>query len=253
MSTALDLTPAPGAAPASHRIVRHALTEARLLIRNGEQLLLALVIPVGILVVGPLLGGRLGGLDALAPSVLALAVWSSAFTSVAIATGFERRYGVLERLAATPLGRSGLLAGKAGAVLLVLVGQLVVLGTAALALGWRPDFTLGSALFAVALIVLAAATFVSLALLLAGRLRAEVTLGLANLIYVLLLVGGALVVPLDRYPAVLQPVLALLPTAALGEGLRAAATGEVVATALAVLLVWLLAAAGLTRRLFRWT
>src|SRR5918997_1550055 len=246
MSTALDLTPAPGAAPASHRIVRHALTEARLLIRNGEQLLLALVIPAGILVVGPLLKGRLGGLDALAPSVLALAVWSSAFTSVAIATGFERRYGVLERLAATPLGRSGLLAGKAGAVLLVLVGQLVVLVTVGLALRWRPDFTVGSAL-------LAAAAFVSLALLLAGRLRAEVTLGVANLVYVVLLVGGALVVPLDRYPAVLQPVLALLPTAALGEGLRAAATGQLLPTAAIVLLVWLVAAAASTRRWFRWT
>ena len=253
MTTAIDLTPAPGAAPASRRIVRHALTEARLLVRNGEQLLLALVIPVGILVIGPLLGDRLGGLDFLTPSVLALAVWSSAFTSVAIATGFERRYGVLERLAATPLGRSGLVAGKAGAVLLILLGQLVVLVVVGLALGWRPRFTPGSALFAVALIVLAAAAFVSLALLLAGRLRAEITLAVANLVYVVLLVGGALLVPLGRYPAVLQPVLALLPTAALGEGLRAAAAGQVPLTASVVLLVWLLAAAALTRRLFRWT
>ncbi|HLL63277.1 MAG TPA: ABC transporter permease [Propionibacteriaceae bacterium] len=253
MTTAIDLTPAPGAAPASRRVVRHALTEARLLLRNGEQLLLALVIPVGILVAGPLLGDRLGGLDRLAPSVLALAVWSSAFTSVAIATGFERRYGVLERLAATPLGRSGLMAGKAGAVLLVLAGQLVVLATVGLALGWRPTFTAGSALFAVALVVVAAAAFVTLALLLAGRLRAEITLAVANLIYVVLLVGGALVVPLDRYPAVLQPVLALLPTAALGEGLRHAAAGEVAPVTLVVLLVWLLAAAALTRRIFRWT
>ena len=252
-SAALDLTPAPGAAPAFRRVVRHALTEARLLARNGEQLLLALVIPVGVLVVGPLLGGRLGGLDALAPSVLALAVWSSAFTSVAIATGFERRYGVLERLAATPLGRTGLIAGKAGALLLVLAGQLVVLVTIGLLLGWRPAFTSVSALVAIALVILAAAAFVSLALLLAGRLRAEVTLAVANLVYVVLLVGGALVVPLDRYPAAVQPVLALLPTAALGEGLRAAGTGQVPLTALAVLLVWLLAAAALTRRLFRWT
>jgi ABC-2 type transport system permease protein len=253
MSATLDLFPAPGAAPASRRVVRHALTEARLLARNGEQLLLALVIPVGILVVGPLLGDRLGGLDTLAPSVLALAVWSSAFTSVAIATGFERRYGVLERLAATPLGRSGLLAGKAGAVLLVLAGQLVVLATIGLLLGWRPAFTPVSGLLAVALVILAAAAFVILALLLAGRLRAEVTLAVANLVYVVLLVGGALVVPLDRYPTAVQPVLALLPTAAFGEGLRAAATGQVLPTALAVLLVWLLAAAALTRRLFRWT
>jgi ABC-2 type transport system permease protein len=253
MSAAIDLTPAPGAAPAARRVVRHALTEARLLVRNGEQLLLALVIPVGILVAGPLLGDRLGGLEQLAPSVLALAVWSSAFTAVAIATGFERRYGVLERLAATPLGRSGLVAGKAGAVLLVLAGQLIVLTTVGLALGWRPTFTLGSALFAVALVAVGAAAFVSLALLLAGRLRAEVTLAVANLVYVVLLAGGALVVPLDRYPAALQPVLALLPTAALGEGLRDAAAGRVTLVALVVLLVWLVAAAALTRRMFRWT
>ena len=252
MATAIDLSPAPGAAPATRRVLRHALTEAGLLVRNGEQLLLALVIPVGILVLGPLLGDRLGGPDVLVPSVLALAVWSSAFTSVAIATGFERRYGVLERLAATPLGRSGLLAGKAGAVLLVLLGQLLVLVTVGLALGWRPAFTVVSALYAVALVVLAAAAFVSLALLLAGRLRAEVTLAVANLVYVVLLVGGALVVPLDRYPAGLQPVLALLPTAALGEGLRAATTGRVLPASLIVLLIWLLAAAALTRRWFRW-
>jgi ABC-2 type transport system permease protein len=251
--TAIDLTPAPGAAPATRRVVRHALTEAGLLVRNGEQLLLALVIPIGVLVVGPLLGGRLGGVDVLVPSVLALAVWSSAFTSVAIATGFERRYGVLERLAATPLGRSGLLAGKAGAVVLVLAGQLLVLVTVGLVLGWKPAFSAPSALAAVALLVLGAAAFVSLALLLAGRLRAEITLAVANLVYVVLLVGGALVVPLDRYPTALQPVLALLPTAALGEGLRAAATGQVLPTALIVLLGWLLAAAASTRRWFRWT
>ncbi len=253
MTTTLDLTPAPGAAPASRRVVRHALTEARLLVRNGEQLLLALVIPVGVLVAGPLFGGRLGELEVLAPSVLALAVWSSAFTSVAITTGFERRYGVLERLAATPLGRSGLLAGKAGAVLLILAGQVAILAAVGLALGWRPSFTVGSALMAVALVVAAAAAFVSLALLLAGRLRAEITLAVANLVYVVLLACGALVVPLDRYPEALQPVLALLPTAALGEGLRAAATGRVPLTELAVLLVWFLVAAALTRRLFRWT
>jgi len=253
MSTVLDLTPATGAAPARRRVVRHGLTEARLLVRNGEQLLLALVIPLGILVAGRVVGGRLGALDTLAPSVLALAVWSTAFTSVAIATGFERRYGVLERLASTPLGRTGLLAGKALAVVLVVVGQLVVLGVAALLLGWRPAFSAASAAAAVLLVVLAAAAFVSLALLLAGRLRAEATLGLANLVYVVLLVGGGLVLPLSRYPAALRPVLELLPTAALGEGLRAAATGVVLGWPHLVCLVWLLLGGLAARKVFRWT
>jgi ABC-2 type transport system permease protein len=248
----LDLAPAPGAAPAATRVVRHALMEIRLLVRNGEQLLLALIIPLGVLVVSRLAGGRLGTLDQLGPSVLALAVWSTSFTSVAIATGFERRYGVLERLAATPLGRGGLLAGKSLGLVLIMLDQLVVLGLLGLILGWRPHFTLASALGAVALVVLATATFVCLALLLAGRVRAEASLGLANLIYVLALGGGALVIPLARYPAAVRQWIELLPTAALGEGLRAAAAGQVLVWAPLVLAGWLMVAAAGAWKGFRW-
>jgi ABC-2 type transport system permease protein len=249
----LDLTPAPGAAPAGRRVVRHALTEVRLLVRNGEQLLLALVIPLAILVVAAVTRGRFVPLAAAAPSVLGLAVWSSSFTSVAIATGFERRYGVLERLAATPLGRGGLLLGKALAVVLVVLGQLVVLVVVALLLGWHPAYTLGSLLASAALVLLAAATFVALALLLAGRLRAEATLAVANLVYVVLLVGGGLVIAVARYPRVLRPVVEALPTGALGEGLRGGAVGTVPGWTFAVLAVWLVVAGLLARRAFRWT
>ena len=178
--TTLDLSPAPAPAPPLKRIIRHGLIEARLLIRNGEQLLLALVIPLAILVAGRFASASIGSLEVLGPSVLALAVWSSAFTSVAISTAFERRYGVLERLATTPLGKPGLLGGKALAVILILAGQLVILAGAALGFGWRPEFTPQSALLAVVLVILATATFVCLALLLAGRLRAESTLPAAG-------------------------------------------------------------------------
>ena len=251
--TTLDLSPAPAPAPPAKRIIRHGVIEARLLIRNGEQLLLALVIPLAILVAGQVARVSIGNLDVLGPSVLALAVWSSAFTSVAISTAFERRYGVLERLATTPLGKPGLLAGKALAVILVLAGQLVILAGAALGLGWRPEFTPQSALLAVALVILATATFVCLALLLAGRLRAESTLGLANLIYVILLIGGALIVPLERYPTALQPMIEILPTAALGEGLRAAANGQLLGWPVLVLLAWLVATGLAAWKGFRWT
>ena len=249
----LDLSPAPGAAPPVRRVFRHARTEATLLVRNGEQLLLALVIPIGLLVLGRIIGGSFGDLSVLAPSVLALAVWSSAFTSVAISTGFERRYGVLERLACTPLGRSGLLTGKALATGVVVLGQLVVIGAVALALGWRPTFTAPGVLLSVLTVLLAGIAFSGLALALAGRLRAEATLALANVIYVLLLAGGALVLPLDRYPGLLQSVVALLPTAALGEGLRAYAVGVTLLWPVLSLLIWsglgLLAA----WKGFRWT
>jgi ABC-2 type transport system permease protein len=188
----------------------------------------------------------------LAPSVLALAVWSTAFTALAIATGFERRYGVLERLAATPLGRNGLLTGKALAITAIALGQLVVLSVVAAALGWRPVVTGPSAISGLVALVLAGVAFAGLGLALAGRLRAELTLALANLIYVVLLVGGGLVIPLDRYPGWLQPIIMLLPTAALGENLRAAATGQVLGWTIPVLVVWVLLGIWLARG-FRWT
>jgi len=250
---ALDLTPAPGSAPPTRRVLRHARTEAMLLARNGEQLVLALVIPLGLLVLGRIVGGSFGDLSVLAPSVLALAVWSSAFTSVAISTGFERRYGVLERLACTPLGRAGLLTGKALATAAVVFGQLLVIGSVAMALGWRPAITGLGFVLSVLTVLLAGIAFSGLALALSGRLRAEVTLALANVIYVVLLAGGALVLPLDRYPAMVQSVVGLLPTAALGEGLRAYAIGGAPLWPLLSLLVWsglgLLAA----WKGFRWT
>jgi ABC-2 type transport system permease protein len=251
--TALDLSPAPVPAPPAKRIIRHGLIEARLLIRNGEQLLLALVIPLAILVAGRFAEIATVSLDLLAPSVLALAVWSSAFTSIAITTAFERRYGVLERLVVTPLGKPGLLAGKALAVIMIILTQLVILTGAAIGFGWRPGFTPLSALLAVLLVILATATFVCLALLLAGRLRAESVLALANLIYVILLIGGALIIPLARYPAALRPVIEILPTAALGEGLRASANGQILSWPVLVLLAWLVAAGIAAWKGFRWT
>ncbi|HET9647298.1 MAG TPA: ABC transporter permease [Microlunatus sp.] len=250
---ALDLRPAPGAATPYRRVTAHARTETRLLLRNGEQLLLALAIPIGILVLGRVLGGSFGSLAVLAPSVLGLALWSSTFTSLAIATGFERRYGVLERLAATPLGRAGLLTGKALAVTAIAVGQVAVLALVSTALGWRPDWTAASLTVSIIGALLAAVSFGSLALLLAGRLRAEVTLALANVIYVVGLAAGGLLLPVTRYPAALQPWLELLPTAALGEILRAGATGIVLLWPLLVLAVWSVAAGLAAWKGFRWT
>ena len=139
----LDLSPAPGAAPLARQVRAQASMEVRLLLRNGEQLLLAVVIPVLVLVGGVIGADRVGidlahrPVDVLTPGVLALAIMSTSFTSVAIATGFERRYGVLKRLGATPLPRLGLLAAKVCALLVVEVLQILVLSGVALALGWR--------------------------------------------------------------------------------------------------------------------
>jgi ABC-2 type transport system permease protein len=239
-------------------VLAHTRIETRLLARNGEQLLLALVIPLLLLVGGAEAGGVIDlgegrRIDVLTPGVLALAVMSTAFTSLAIATGFERRYGVLKRLGATPLSRGGLLTGKVLSLLVVEAVQVTVIGIAGLALGWRPAGGAVAGVAAVVLVVLGTAAFAALGMLLAGTLRAEATLAAANLVYVVLLVAGAVVVPLSSYPPAMRDVVTLLPSGALAEGLREVLSGQgLVWERPVVLLAWFAVTGLLTTRTFRW-
>jgi len=253
--------PAPGTSSMARMVLAQARMETLLLLRNGEQLLLTLVIPIVLLIllagtemVDLAAEGATSSRDRVATAVagvLTVAVISTAFTGLAIATGFERRYGVLRRLAVTPLPRSALLLGKASAVLVVEVVQIALVVNVGLLLGWS-----GSAgWLGVALLVLAGtAAFAGLGMLMAGTLRAEATLAAANLVFILLLVAGAAVVPVERYPEAVQPVLQALPSAALGEGLRdvVMGAGGVPWAPLAVLIVWAVGGIGLAARYFRW-
>lgn len=223
-----------------------------MVVRNGEQLLLALVIPTALLVGGYAFGDRMGvSLDSLVPSVLALAVWSSTFTSLAIITGFERRDGVLERLVATPLGRTGIVAGKAVAVTAIATAQIVILSGLGLALGWRPHSGPVDAAAGIAATLLAALAFAGFALTLAGIAKAEVTLGVANLVYLCGLVAG-IMIPAEAFGPVLGSVIAVLPTGALAGSLRAATAGDTVGIPLLVLAGWAIVSILLARKAFRW-
>jgi len=253
-------SPLPGAAPWLHKVLAHSRMELRLLLRNGEQLLLALVIPLGLLLLlgGTGLGDRLPlgdgpTIDLVVPRVLALAVLSSSFTSLAIATGFERRYGVIKRLGASPLSRTGLLAGKIGAVLAVQALQVLVLTATGLALGWQPHGGLAAVIGVLLMVICGTAAFASLGLLMAGVLRAEATLAAANLLYLLFLVGGAVMTPVAEYPASLQVIVKLLPSASLATGLSDATLAGVVPWAAALsLALWSAALGYLVSRTFRW-
>jgi ABC-2 type transport system permease protein len=250
--------PAPGAAPPARQVLAQARMETKLLLRNGEQLLLAVVIPLIVLVGGILAAKKVdlsfahGPVDTLTPGVLALAVMSTSFTSLAIATGFERRYGVLKRLGASPLPRSGLLAGKVGALLFVELLQGLVIGLVATLLGWSPALSAGGVLGALACAVLGTAAFASLGLFIAGALRAEATLAAANLIYLLLLAGGAVVFPTSSYGS-FGHVLGYLPSGALGTGMRTAfLDAGFPLPQLLVLAGWTVVGTVLTARTFKW-
>ncbi|HEV1998607.1 MAG TPA: ABC transporter permease [Candidatus Dormibacteraeota bacterium] len=247
--------PRPGGAPLPRMLAAQAVMETRLLLLNGEQLLLTIVIPTLVLVlfssVRVLDVGAGRRVNYVVPGVLAIAVMSTAFTSQAIATGFERRYGVLKRLAMTPLPRWGFIAAKTASVVLVEVVQVVLLVVVGFLLGWTPR---GSILDVALLLVLGTAAFSGLGLLMAGTLRAEATLAGANLVFLLLLVGGGVVVPLDKFPAAAAQVLALFPAGALASGLREVIQhgGGIPLGPATVLLAWSvfsIAAAGAT---FKW-
>ncbi len=228
--------------------------ELRLALRRGESVLLTLIVPPVLLA---FLGsaGTLGGitersLDALVPGITTLAVISSAMVSLGIATAFERYYGVLKRLGSTPLPRSGLIAAKITAVLILEGLQIsIIAAIAAFFLHWYPPYSWWAAIPAV---VLGTCCFASLGLLMAGTLRAETTLALANGLYLLFLLAGGLVVPLDALPGWLQPLAPWLPAFAMDDLLADALIHGTISDSLLPLFAWSAAALAATVRYFRW-
>ena len=190
-------TPAPGRGRVGHMLAVHARTEAMLTLRNSEQVLLTLLIPLALLIglteldVFAVPEPRV---DSVAPRIFALAVMSSAFTGQAIALGFDRRYGVLKRLAATALPRWLLVGGRA------IAGLVVVVRAARRARGSWPRCSAGRRRsagvgWAVLLVVLGTLSFGALGVLLGGALKAEVVLALANIVWFVLLLAGGIAVP----------------------------------------------------------
>ncbi|MEP6851669.1 MAG: ABC transporter permease [bacterium] len=246
--------PDPGAAPPGRMLTAQTGMELRLLLRNGEQVGLTLVIPLLLLVFFNLpflysLDGR--RIDFVVPSIIALSVMSASFTGLAIGTAFERKYGVLKRLGATALPRSVLLLGKALAVLGLEGLQIALVVVVGLLLGWHPH---GDPVSVAVLVLAGTLAFGGLGLLIAGTLRAEVTLAAANLAWLVLLFLGGIAVPLSRYPGALRDVLRLLPSAALSDGLHAVLQdGRILPVRpLLTLLVWAAVALPAATRWFRW-
>jgi ABC-2 type transport system permease protein len=255
----IDLSPAPGAAPAHRMVLAQSAAEGRALIRNGEQLLLTLIIPLlllSMLSLEPIVnfGAGISRIDFMTPGIMALAVMSTAFTSQAIATGFERRYGVLKRLGATPLSRVQLITAKTLTIVAVELVQSALIVLVGLLIGWRPNATWSAIVVVPLLLLLGTAAFSGLALAMAGALRAEATLAAANLVWIVLLGLGGVLFPLTKFPAGARHVFELLPTGALSTGLR-----DVLAHGVAfpvgntvTLLVWAVAAIALAARVFKW-
>jgi ABC-2 type transport system permease protein len=242
-------------------VITQAGFEFRLLLRNGEQLLLTIIIPV-VLLIGVTLVPAVpldaapgaGRVPEALGGVLAVAIIASAFTSLAISVGFDRRSGALLMLATTPLSRQGILGARALATMAMVAVQTLLLAITAFALGWRPGV---SAVALVPVALLGTACFAALGFALGGAVRAEATLAIANAIFLILLVAGGTTFPASDLPAPLSAVVAWLPSSALADLLRwsAGAPAEVPLglTIDGLLLVaWGAAGAVIAARTFRW-
>ena len=238
-------------------LVAQTRTELMLSLRNGEQLLVSIAIPLLFLVffssveVLPMPDGVTDGVQFLTPGILALAVMSSAMVSLGIGTGFERQYKVLKRLGSTPLGRPRWVGSKIAMVLCLLVIQILVLVIAALLLGWNPG---GTPALAPVAILLGASAFAGLGLLMAGTLRGTVTLALANGLYLVLLLLGGMIIPFDQMPGAIGTFGRALPSGALSQVLQSCLRDGAPAAGSAwiVLAVWAVLAPAAAARFFRW-
>lgn len=245
-------SPAPQASAPGAMLRSQTALELKLILRHGEQLLLTLLIPMTMLIGLTLLPlGELDDprIDHVLPLVLAVAIMSTAFTGQAIAVGFDRRYGALKRLGATALPKWAIIGGKSCAVGLVILGQIVILCTTALFLDWRPSLaTVGAGILPV---VLGSLAFATMGLLVGGRLKAEIVLALANILWFAMLGIAGLVLLDDTLPAALEAVVTIVPSGALTQALTQAQGGAVAIAQLAVLAVWALGCGFLAVRTFR--
>ena len=243
------------ASPVAATLAQTAM-ELRFSLRRGENMLVTILIPAAVLVffasVDVLPSGSGRPVDFLLPGSIALAVIATGLVSLGIATAYERQYGVLKRLGGSPLTRSNLIVAKIGGVLTVEAFQVALLVAIGLGLGWSPGTGTSVALL-VFVLVLGTAVFAGLGLLLAGALRAEVTMALANGLFLGSMLLGGIIVPLDRLPGAVAGAAAWFPGAALADGLRIAfGAGGNPLPPVAILSVWSVAALALAVRTFRW-
>jgi ABC-2 type transport system permease protein len=235
-------------------VLAQSRVELLLTLRRGESLVVSIAIPVGILVfftkVDVVQTSLPDPVQFLVPGVLALAVMSTAMVSLGIATGYERRYGVLKRLGSTPLSRAGLLSAKTVSVVALEVIQSVILLGVGAAIGWHAA---GGILAAIGLLLIGTVAFAGIGLFFAGTLRAEANLAVANGLFLALLFLGGMAYPLDKLPGGLQVFARALPAAALSDTVRQALSGSTVSVgALVTLVAWAIGAPLIAARTFRW-
>lgn len=248
------------AASPARAIAEMTAVELRLVLRRPENLFATVVIPTLVLVlfssVGILPTGSNRPVDFLLPGSIALAIIATSLVSLGITTGYDRSYGVLKRLGGSPLSRPELIVARILTVLVVEAVQVgLLIATAITVLGWSPG-AVASVPLLIAGGFLGTLAFAGLGILLAGILRAETMLAVANLLFLGFLALGGIVVAVDRLPSPVAAIAHALPAAPLSDVLRialgSAGAGGDALSPLVLLGAWGVLAVGLAAATFAW-
>jgi ABC-2 type transport system permease protein len=195
-------------------------------------------------------------IDFLIPGLLGMNLMNSGMWGIGFALVDMRQRKLLKRFVGTPMRRSDfLLALISSRLVLMLIEIAILLGFGVLAFHMR---VLGSLFTIVLLTTMGAICFGGLGLLVSSRAqKIESVSGLMNLVMMPMWIFSGVFFSSERFPAILQPVIKLLPLTALNDALRAtilqgaslgAQSGRVL-----ILLLWAGVCFGFALRWFRWT
>lgn len=234
--------------------LQQTLFEIRSILRNGEQLMVTFLFPIGLFflltqttILMPELTDRV---QTFSPGIFTIAIIATSFTSQAIATAFDRRNGVLRLIGTTPVGRSGLLTAKIGANLGIAILQSILLYALISFSDRDANLNLGVLLLA---IVLGTITFTALAFLIAGTIRAEAVLALANIFLILMLTTPGVLKAYESSSSLLDTPLKATPQVLLANLIRPDTLGHVnIIYPSFGLLAWAVAFSVIAARTFKW-
>ena len=195
-------------------------------------------------------------IDFLIPGLLGMNLMNSGMWGIGFALVEMRQRKLLKRFVATPMRRSDfLLALTSSRIVLMLLEVGLLLGFGGLVFHMR---VLGSLFTIVFLGAIGAVAFGGLGLLTASRAqKIESVSGLMNLVMMPMWIFSGVFFSYERFPAVVHPLIKMLPLTALNDALRATILEGASLTAqsgrLLVLVLWGGISFALALRWFRWT
>jgi ABC-type multidrug transport system permease subunit len=195
-------------------------------------------------------------IDFLIPGLLGMNLMNSGMWGIGFALVDMRQRKLLKRFVATPMRRSDfLLALISSRLVLMVIEVVLLLSLGVLVFHMR---VLGSLLAIILLTTIGAVCFGGLGLLTASRSqKVEGVSGLMNLVMMPMWIFSGVFFSAERFPAVIQPFIKVLPLTALNDALRATILQGAPLGAqggrLLVLLLWAGVSFALALHWFRWT